>query len=169
VTDAYATPPQMADELPGAAQEPRTLPWKPNPDGPKSVLDAIALAKTRGVVIPEDIRLVVRDAMVPENADATYGGFQSHKSFRWADFYIGGKIPVKIRSSVLESDEAIVAVLAHEMYELNALREMFEERQSIPGAEIIRLIRPNLPGNLHDKAWDEADRLVRAMRSEGPC
>jgi len=170
VTDAHATPTTEPAEVPGAAQDPRTLPWRPNPGGPRSLPDAVTLAKARGVVIPDDLHFVVRDDMIPENSYAAYGGFQTHRSFCWADFYArGGKIPVKIRKSVLESDEAIVAVLAHEAYELNALREIFEERPIVPGSEICRLIQPNIPGNLHDQAWDAADRLVLAMRSEGAC
>jgi hypothetical protein len=47
---------------------------------------------------------------------------------------------VRVNDSVFQSDEAIVAVLAHEM------------------------INPGIAKNLHDQAWDVADSLVLAMR-----
>jgi hypothetical protein len=76
---------------------------------------------------------------------------------------------VRIRRSVLESDEAIVAVMAHEMFELNALRALFEHRETIPGSEIIAMVRTGVRRNLHDRAWDAADALVRVTRQEGTC
>ena len=77
---------------------------------------------------------------------------------------IQGKLVVKLRSSVLDSDERILAVLGHEMHEINALRDMLTERARIAGAELIALTEPNHPGNLHDQAWDVGDRLVRRFR-----
>lgn len=70
-----------------------------------------------------------------------------------------------IDETLFHSDEAIVAVIGHEMYELNLLRRLFEESG---GAMTYRrlhyLISPGIKGNLHDQAWDVADRLVASMR-----
>jgi hypothetical protein len=44
----------------------------------------------------------------------------------WSDHYnISGKVPFLVHPDVLTSDEAIVAVLQHEMFELTELREVF--------------------------------------------
>ena len=74
---------------------------------------------------------------------------------------------MKVSKDILDSDEAIVAVVAHEMHELNSLRKIFEERQTLPAEELGRLINPGHKGNLHDQAWDIADQLVGRMRKEG--
>ena len=59
-----------------------------------------------------------------------------------------------------ESDEAIVSVFAHEMHEINALREMLENGRTIPYKEWYESIMPKRPGNLHDQAWDIANDLL---------
>jgi hypothetical protein len=74
-----------------------------------------------------------------------------------------GKVPFLIRQDILRSAEAIVAVVAHELYELEALRTILKEgRTTIE--DFIDLTRPDNPGNLHDEAWDHADELVERMR-----
>lgn len=77
------------------------------------------------------------------------------------------EIIVHVHSSVFESDEAIVAVLAHDMHEINGLRKIFEERGGyVRAGDLHRLINPGIKGNLHDQAWDVADGLVRRMRQQ---
>lgn len=66
---------------------------------------------------------------------------------------------------ILQSDESIVAVMAHEMHELNGLRDIFAVRDTISAEELRRLILPGFKRNLHDHAWDVADELVLKMRS----
>ena len=65
-----------------------------------------------------------------------------------------------------ESDEAILAVFSHEMFEINALRKRFALHQTIDGIKIVELIRSGNRGNLHDQAWDHADVLVQELRQE---
>jgi hypothetical protein len=76
-----------------------------------------------------------------------------------------GRVPVRVRPEVFQSDERIVAILGHEMHELNGLRSIMDQRGQISGAELRRLIMEGNPGNLHDQAWDVADDLVARMRS----
>ncbi len=87
----------------------------------------------------------------------------------WRDHYNRfGKIPILINPDVLRSDEAIVAVVVHEMYELEELRRMFasRRRQIMRGDDYLAHVRPGNRGNLHDKAWEMADDAVRKMRSK---
>jgi hypothetical protein len=76
---------------------------------------------------------------------------------------VTGKVPFLIRPDILKSDEAIVAVFAHELHELEVLPPILREgKKSIE--DFIRHTCPGTPGNLHDKAWDVADAMVERMR-----
>jgi hypothetical protein len=77
------------------------------------------------------------------------------------------KVPFWIRSDILESDEAIIAVIAHEIFELERLREIFAEEGRMFLEHFHGHTRPGNPGNLHDEAWDFADTLVERYRKEG--
>jgi hypothetical protein len=61
------------------------------------------------------------------------------------------------------SDEAIVGVFGHEMYELEALRGILKEGKTTLDHLIGHTCVDN-PGNIHDEAWDHADNLVERMR-----
>ena len=75
-----------------------------------------------------------------------------------------GKIPFLIRKDIMASDEAIVAVIGHEMFELEMLRSIFAEGAPVEKWEAET--SPNNPGNFHWQAWDYADDLVARMREE---
>ena len=74
-----------------------------------------------------------------------------------------GKVPFRIRPDILASDEAIVAVLAHEMYELEMLRPLLQQN-GMSIEEFGGHTRPGDPGNFHDEAWDWADVMVERMK-----
>src|SRR5262249_29896579 len=80
-----------------------------------------------------------------------------------------GKIPFQVHRDVLTSDEAIVAVFQHEMYELSLIREVFTHSVggSMYGPDYGIQTSAGRPGNFHDLAWDEADKIVRQMRRRG--
>lgn len=61
------------------------------------------------------------------------------------------------------SDEAIVAVIAHEMHELKGLLPLLQEGQLTIEQFNAHTSATN-PGNLHYEAWDIADKLVEEMR-----
>jgi hypothetical protein len=76
-----------------------------------------------------------------------------------------GKIPFLIRRDIMQSDEAIVAVIGHEMFELEKMRIAF----GADGAPIEHWqaeADPDNEGNFHWQAWDYADELVARMRGE---
>ena len=72
-------------------------------------------------------------------------------------------MPFRIWQGILNSDEAIVAVFAHEMYELEQLRSLLQHGKTTID-EFIGLTCSGNPGNLHDEAWEFADNLVERMR-----
>lgn len=155
--------------LEGVAQSPR-MTWRKNPDGVvRTTEEAVDLARKWGVEIDDDIRFAAWDpASLPKNTHAEYFSQKLTSGVRlsWARFLNAREeLPVKISRDILSSDEAIVAVIAHEMHEINGLRRLFESRETIPAEEVYRLINPGIKGNLHDQAWDVADEVVARMRT----
>jgi hypothetical protein len=146
-----------------------TEPWNLNPEGPRSIEEAVALARAHGIAIPDDIRFDIVEEFVPEGAHAAYAqlGKQAGTALiRWEQFYNRfGKIPVHLRQSVLASDEAIIAVFAHEVHELTNLRRLFDDHGGfLTAGALSNLISPAVHGNLHYKAVQIGDALVLAMR-----
>ena len=144
--------------------------WRKNPGGEiRSPEEAIEIARRHGVVIPEDVHLSF-DSSDDLGPNRTAWGPRVDKEtgeiVRWDDLVHDrtGKVPYRIWSGVLDSDEAIVAVLGHEMYENNELRLLMREEE-ISIDEYIGMTCPGNPGNIHDEAWDVSDKLVERMRS----
>jgi hypothetical protein len=96
--------------------------------------------------------------------------FKPGQLVRWEDLQNRFEdVAVKMSKDILESDEAIVAVVAHEMYELNNLRRIMDESGgAIRADRLHNLVSPGIKGNLHDQAWDIADEAVARMRKVGP-
>ncbi len=92
-------------------------------------------------------------------------------SVSFDDLKDGGKIRIWVHRDAAASDEAIVAIIAHEIFEVQRLRSfMRESGGSISTIRFIQETQPNGfgPGisNAHSEAWDYADRIVRAMRGK---
>lgn len=79
-----------------------------------------------------------------------------------------GIIPFLINPAILVSDEAILAVLAHEMFEFNLLlHDMnYSEYERLGMNDYYSQVRDDLPNNYHSQAWDHADELILKMRRE---
>jgi hypothetical protein len=150
-----------------------TREWRENPDGRiRTIEEAVEIAKAYGVVIPDDIEFHVDESgeLHKDNtARAPRVDKPSGERVYWSDLMhdITLKVPFRIWSGVLGSDEAIVAVLAHEMHEINYLRPLLE-RGEVSIDEFVLHTEPGRPGNLHDEAWDVADRIVDKMRGHQP-
>jgi hypothetical protein len=150
-----------------------TREWRENPDGRiRTIEEAVEIAKSYGVVIPDDIEFHVDESgeLHKDNtARAPRVDKPSGERVYWSDLMhdITFKVPFRIWSGVLSSDEAIVAVLAHEMHEINYLRPLLE-RGELSIDEFVLHTEPGRPGNLHDEAWDEGDLIVDKMRGHQP-
>jgi hypothetical protein len=164
-------------------QGPR-LRWKKNKGGLKRTIDeALAIARRNGVEVPEDVEFFEAD---PGELEGSLKGFFVGKRFVTArgpdvearsdgrihlqDHYNkDGRIPFLVHPDILKSDEAIVAVFHHEMYELSLMREVFRQSRdgSMYGPDYGIQASVGRPGNFHDQAWDEADKIVLRMRRRG--
>jgi len=159
-------------KITGAGQYPKSRPWKVNPHGTRSVEQAIELLQKWGVTVPDDVLIVSDDeySIDDPHVDACYFNWRGDASMdvRWAQFFTSkGQIPVRVKREVFGSDEAILAVLAHELFEVQALRELFAASAGIMTAtRLYGLVERGIVGNLHDQAWELADQLVDAMRRQ---
>jgi hypothetical protein len=156
-----------------AAQSPKLMPWRPNSGGIRTLEEAVDIARSVGIEIPDDIKFAVAKGPWPKGRFAEYlqlGGRNQDPSrvIFWEDFYnVLEEIPVRLNPEILASDEAIVAVIGHEMYELNGLRRLFDEAGGqMRAGRLSNLVREGIHGNLHDQAWDVADELVAKLRAK---
>jgi hypothetical protein len=152
-----------------AGASPRFV-WRPNRDGAqRTIVEACEIASRWGVRIPDDVQFWVDEHdYLDKNTTAKTTTFRElegtviHPS--WLYHKKTGKIPFLIRKDILASDEAIVAVIGHEMFELEKLRSTFANGAPIEKWEAET--SPANPGNFHWQAWDYADQLVERMREE---
>ncbi|MCQ4167610.1 hypothetical protein [Tahibacter harae] len=156
--------------------------WKPNPNGPRTIAEARQIAENNGAYIEDDLHFI----SVPDEQYAKQFG-DSYASFGQVDFQSGtqivpwrapnattdaianhtGKINVWVRQSVLGSDKAITAVLSHESFEIEALREIFQKNGgALPVITYKDLVRPGSADNPHWQAVDHGDELVRKMSNQ---
>jgi hypothetical protein len=145
--------------------------WRPNPnEKPRTIEEACEIARHWGVVIPDYVSFAVdRYDWLDAETTAKTTTFKEPPGTKlyWSSLFHPrtGKIPFLIRKDILQSDEAIVAVIGHEMFELEEMRKAFGE-QGAPIEHWEAEAHPNNEGNFHWLAWDYADELVARMRGE---
>ena len=148
----------------------------------RTASEAVELASARGVVIPDDIDIQFGENWTRTDANAEYSNASArypnaNSKMTWDDFYHEetGMIPVRLNPAIANSDEALVANISHEMYELNKLREKFDATPNgeISAGQVGRMINPNdhptfpgAQGNLHEQAWDASDKIIYQIRRE---
>jgi hypothetical protein len=154
-----------------AAQYP-TREWRDNPDGQiRTIEEAILIAMKFGVKIPDDVAFFVDEfGELDETTMARSSRVvkPTGEKVYWADLVHDetGKVPFRIWPGILKSDEAIVAVISHELHELEKLRPFLQEG-SLSIDDFIAQTEPGKAGNYHDEAWDVADEMVDQMRKAG--
>jgi hypothetical protein len=129
------------------------------------------IAIENGVFLDESVTIfrekeTVRLAGTYAHACYFSGRFDSNDVVRLENLFPGGRVSITMHRSVFLSDESIVAHLAHELHEVQGLKQAFAETNGWMRARDFReLIRAGKKDNLHDQAWDEANRVVEAMRA----
>jgi hypothetical protein len=163
-----------------AGQEPK-VEWTRNTGGVKrTIRQAVAIAKKHGVFIPADVIFFQAES---GDLEGTWQDLFSDRGMEtargpvvyehpdgyvyWQDHYnIFGRIPFLVHPDILGSDEAIVAVFEHEMFEPSRLREVFLSSRDhrMSATDYGLQVATNRPGNFHDLAWNAADEIVLRMR-----
>lgn len=142
-------------------------PYRPNRGEPRSVNEAIAVfEKQTGIKVPPWIKFTI-DPKLGADRMANYTLERSGKPeapFPFDSLQEKG-VTVNLRPDVLQSDEAIVGVLRHELHELFNLDRMLQEGTSLKNRDVLSQIARNRGDNLHGQAWDVADLEVLLMRN----
>jgi hypothetical protein len=145
----------------------KRLVYKPrrNLGEPRSVGEVRGLAERFGVDFSRVKNVEFRlDSGLPMDTLAKYLDLRQGKipaSFT-KDFLISDDKPlvISLNPAVLESDEAIVAAVGHEMHEINGLLDLIEENG---GEATATTVRSNI-GALHQEAMQEETTYIRQVR-----
>lgn len=145
--------------------------WRPNLDGrTRSIEEACQIARRWGVVIPDYVSFAIdKYGCCDTNTTARTTHFKEAAGtmiyWSWLFHKHTRKIPFLIRKDIMSSDEAIVAVIGHEVYEIDAMRNAFGEKGA-PIEHWLAAADPDNEGNFHWQAWEYADELVAKMRGD---
>ena len=129
--------------------------------------EARRIANSHGLVVDELIAIVREKDTTPlagTNAHASYLSrrFDPNEVVRCQDLFPEGRACIFVHRSVFLSDESIVAHLTHELYEIQGIKKAMANAGGFMNAQDFHeLIREGKRGNLHDLAWDEANRVVK--------
>lgn len=154
----------------GAAAEPRSQDrWRPNPRGARRSLDEALDVGRRNDVDVDDERFLWAIGDAGGFAAGELATYAQVRHFR--DEMIvhrsrlvtrGGRYRVLLNPSILASDDTILAVLVHEVHEIQGLDDAFGSQGTLSGKEFRSLVDTRT-GRLHCAAWDEADRRVLSL------
>ena len=149
--------------------------WRFNPNQERRTLNqAVELAEDVGADIWDDVAFrIVPHNSLQEGGGITYAAWgpgtrlPGDAVLTWNKHMLSrGQVMVRLSDRIMTSDEAIVAVIAHEMHELNGIRAAFgaQGELTMTVAQFVRKVKPGHGVNLHDEAWSIADKLVQDMR-----
>lgn len=142
-------------------------PWRQNAGSrTRTMAEACAIYERQtGRAIPSWVRFNPdRSVGADRHAEYVFGRNQRGSDpFRIEQLEAG--VVVRVHPDVLQSDEAIVAVLTHELYELEGIHQRLVNGAEMTKADVIGHTGSNRGENLHGKAWDIADVEVLLMRA----
>lgn len=142
--------------------------WKRNSDGPRSIEQVASLLEANDIIVPRDVRFVRYDEL-PHGVGASYlltHLCSNNTQFDWNSLLNRyGEVPIKVAPSVLDSDEEIISVLSHELFELELLRGHLASNGTVSGSQINLLISTETTNkNFHCLASQHGDRAVLKFR-----
>ena len=85
----------------------------------------------------------------------------------WSDLERNGKVPVWLRAEVLESEDHVLYVFAHEIFEIQQLKKiLLQTRGSLSFRRLNYLVDPENDGAINADAVRYGDALVEKLRRE---
>jgi hypothetical protein len=107
---------------------------------------------------------------LPANKDARYfdlDAVTTEMVFQWDGDFLdrkSGKIRVHVAPQVFDSDEHIIAIFAHEAYELDRLCGEFRANGGRLNAKRLYSLLNEENGLFHCLAWDHSDHVLGEWR-----
>jgi hypothetical protein len=136
----------------------------------RSLSEALQIAERNGIDIdPERFRFTVTHAL-PDNISARYFHARTTRGriIELRDLWdINGKFAIQLNRNILQSDDQILAVIAHELFEIEALENAFIENGGRLETTRIFMLIDGEQGSAHSAAWDHADQLVETLQRQG--
>ncbi|SMC27180.1 hypothetical protein SAMN02745857_02740 [Andreprevotia lacus DSM 23236] len=164
----------VARELLGTGQAPKLVYQQNAGNVIRTREYMLNLAREMGVYIPDDVYVIFVDPSLLSNkvgAMAEYGQTGNYLGANLAAIMtwdgmknINNMIPVRLSENLLSSDEAAVAHIAHEMYELEKFESLGVWNQRTFIKQTASPEFGGLQDSWHSQAWDYADQIVEIMR-----
>ena len=153
----------------GAAAYPRTeARWRKNPDGKRTLKEALAIGRRHELPVDDHAIVLGEPRHFPNGELAVYGVKTTAEVICVKDF-VGPdeRAYIRLNPAILDRDDAILAVLIHELHEIEKLIDAFAENGGrLTKRQLLSLIDPRI-GTLHDEAWDRADQVVGSLIDQG--
>ena len=146
-----------------------------------NIEEAVAIAKANGVEIPDDVEFLIAQ---PGELNGSWKGWFDNKEewvtakgppvtarrdgyIYWEDHYDPQTNTIRfwVNPEILTSDEGIVAVFTHELYELYYIRDHCEYHGwRMKADDYDYQTSSNERDTYHYDGWEEADKAVLRMR-----
>ncbi len=147
---------------------PKITDWRKNSDGARSIEEAISSLAENDIIMPVDVKLILYEDLAPDVLAAYLLSSRCgvETQFQWDTLLTDeGMVTIKVHPSVFQSDEKIIAVISHELFELDLLRQHLNENGRVPATQIGRLISTTTTTkNFHCLAWKHGDHAVLEFR-----
>ncbi|WP_133797684.1 hypothetical protein [Prosthecobacter fusiformis] len=152
-------------------QVPLMARWKDNPDGAVRTWDEAKQIFRKHIKKVEPMMEEALDLVdvievrfkTPEEMKgkwASYAPARGKKHYQWRDFFDNGRIVLHVDQRVVKSDQAILGIIAHELYELNAIRNKIGSG-SIPAVALQRFI-----DDVHSAAVELQNKSVHHKQNQ---
>lgn len=186
-------PERQAYAVVGVGASPKITSYRENQGEvgePRSLDGLLAWARSKGVKVPAYARVL---PVSPDDAELLFQGERVHaRYFYLADEKPGtdrvywnnpaeplmsivsqklGVVGIMIDETIMENDEKFLHYLAHEVYELEQIKEHFDasgtNSLSVYQFAGLTAVSHYIAKNAHSDAWDYADSVLRRIRGEG--
>lgn len=170
-------------DVAGMAARTRIREYRPNArQETRALQELLNWAAESGLKVPEYAKVEVDEEFQPTRngltVDAKYYEFQGafpDELIYWSSRsrpqrsivdQASGVVVINLAPDVRRSDERFLHVLAHEVYELRALKDLFDQNRGQMAAErLYALTEPlTMVRNLHWHAWEQADSFIERLR-----